>query len=51
MSKYLYGACGNKGCLDCTPAFVVAFDGGKEITDEHRWEQYEADVTLERISA
>ena len=37
MSKYLYGACGNEGCLDCTPTFVV--DGGEE--------QYEAKITIE----
>ena len=43
MNTYLYGACGNQGCLDCTPAFVVAFDGGEE--------QYEAKVTVERINA
>ena len=43
MSTYLYGACGNQGCLDCTPSFVVAFDGGEE--------QYEANVILERINA
>ena len=43
MSKFLYGACGNEGCLDCTPAFVVAFDGGEE--------QYEVNLTIERINA
>jgi len=30
MTTTLYGACGNEGCLDCTPAFVVEFDGGSE---------------------
>ncbi len=40
----LYGACGNEGCLDCTPAFVIAFVEGGE-------EQYEAKVTVERINA
>jgi len=43
MNTYLYGACGNQGCLSCTPAYIVAFDGGEE--------QYEANVTLERLDA
>ena len=42
MSKYLYGACGNQGCLDCTPAFVVERDCGEE--------HYEVNVILERMN-
>ena len=40
MTKTLYGACGNEGCLDCTPAFVVEFDGGEE--------QYEIEFSFSR---
>ena len=29
MTKTLFGACGNEGCLDCEPAYVVVFDGGE----------------------
>ena len=42
MNTYLYGACGNQGCLSCTPAYIV-----EGLTDE----QYEAKVILERIDA
>ena len=34
MTKILYGACGNEGCLDCTPAFVIELDGGEEQYEE-----------------
>ena len=43
MNTYLYGACGNQGCLSCTPSFIVESEG---IED-----QYEAKVILERINA
>ena len=29
MNRTLFGACGNEGCLDCVPAYVVEFDGGE----------------------
>ena len=41
MSKYLYGACGNEGCLACLPSFVVEFDGGEE--------QYEVNLEITRV--
>ena len=42
MNTYLYGACGNQGCLSCTPSFIVeAFSN----------DQYEANIKVERINA
>ena len=29
MNRTLFGACGNEGCLDCVPAYIVEFDDGE----------------------
>lgn len=34
VTRTLYGACGNMGCLDCTPTSVVYFDPQTGAEDE-----------------
>ena len=29
MTRTLFGGCGNEGCLECEPYFVIEFDGGE----------------------
>ena len=41
MTKTLYGACGNDGCLDCTPTFITEGDGDD-------WETYEIEFSFSR---
>jgi hypothetical protein len=31
MTAYLVGACGNEGCIECQPTFLVDDDGQRPV--------------------